>query len=168
MLEVGEFPPTVRHQAVIDESERQRIIAANDFDNADDNGDAIIDAPDSKCDRCKKGEETPFHILAECDALANLRRETFGREDLVAPGEIPDFSDLPLHQVVSFLRDAKFETLVMRPFLQEYYPAKLNEDGSNQGLVDARKNTWKRGNEYLAKYLYHMKSSKELTSNLPI
>ena len=158
-----------RHQAIIDESERQRIIAANDYENADDDGNAIIDAPDPTCSRCDAGgEETPLHILTECEALGDLRRAIFGKWELVAPGETPDFSDIPVHQVVSFFREAKFETLVMRPFLQEYYPAKLNKDGSNQGLVDARKNTWKRGDEYLAKYLYHIKTRDELSNNLPI
>ena len=104
-----------RHQAIIDESERQRIIAANDYDNTDDDGYAIIDAPDSVCSCCKKGEESPLHILSECDALADLRNSIFGKEEVLAPGEIPDFSNLPLHQVVSFMKEAKFETLEMRP-----------------------------------------------------
>ena len=157
-----------RHQAIIDESERQRIIAANDYDNADDEGYAIIDAPDSVCSRCNKGEESPLHILSECEALADLRNSIFGKEELVAPGEIPDFSDLPLYQVVSFMREAKFETLEMRPYLQEYYPAKLNKDGSNKGLVDARKSALERGNKYLTKYLYHIQSDKEAQSKQPI
>ena len=157
-----------RHQAIIDESERQRIIAANNYDNADDAGNAIIDAPDSKCSRCNKGDETPLHILSECEALGALRLAVFGKEELVAPREIPDFSDLPVYQVVSFMREAKFETLTMRPFLQEYYPDKLNKDGSNQGLVDARKKYTPLGNAYLARYLYQIQSSKELEKRLPI
>ena len=157
-----------RHQAVIDESERQRIIAANDYDNADDDGYAIIDAPDPKCRRCKDGDETPLHILTECESLGELRLQIFGKEELVAPGEIPDFSSLTAHQVVSFMREAKFETLSMRPFLQEYYPAKLNKDGSNQSLVEARKVYSLMGNAYLAKYLYHIQSDKEIERNSPI
>ena len=111
-----------RHQAIIDESERQRIIAANNYDNADDDGYAIIDAPDPSCTRCGKGEETPLHILSECESLAGLRQRIFGKEELVPPGAIPDFSELPLHQIISFFRDAKFKTLTMRPFFEEYLP----------------------------------------------
>ena len=66
------------------------------------------------------------------------------------------------------MREAKFETLTMRPFLQEYYPDKLNKDGSNQGLVDAKKKYTPLGNAYLARYLYQIQSIKELEKRLPI
>ena len=111
---------------------------------------------------------SPLHILSECEALADLRNSIFGKEELVAPGEIPDFSNIPLYQVVSFMREAKFETLEMRPYLQEHYPAKLNKDRSNKGLVDARKSALERGNDYLTKYLYHIQSDKEAQSKQPI
>ena len=88
--------------------------------------------------------------------------------EVVAPREIPDFTDLTVHQVVSFMREAKFETLAMKPFLQEYYPDKLNKDGSNQSLVEARKAHSLMGNAYLARYLYQIQSKKELERNLPI
>ena len=54
----------------------------------------------------------------ECEHLGPLRLAILGKEELVIPGEIPDFSDIPVHQIISFMRDAKFETLTMRPFLQ--------------------------------------------------
>ena len=60
-----------RHQAIIDESDRQRIISAlqknETFPNADEDGNAIIDAPDPKCSRCNDGDETPlrFHYETE-------------------------------------------------------------------------------------------------------
>ena len=63
-----------RHQAIIDDSERQRIIAVTGG-NADSHGNAIIDAPDASCDLCHNGEETPLHLLSECDALATLRKD---------------------------------------------------------------------------------------------
>ena len=91
-----------RHQAVIDESERQRCLEALDWDNADDDGNAIIDAPDPICSRCNVGEETPYHLLAECGPLATLRLSIFGKEELVPPGSIPDFSELPAYQLISF------------------------------------------------------------------
>ena len=56
----------------------------------------------------------------------------------------------------------------MRPFLQEYYPAMLNKDGSNKSLVEAQKEYTLKGNEYLAKYLYRIQSNKEIERNLPI
>ena len=118
-----------RHQAIIDESERQRIIAANDYDNADEDGNAIIDAPDPLCSRCGKGEETPLHLLSECDQLATLRQSIFGRADLVGPREIPDFSDLALHKVISFFKEANFKSLSMRPYFDEYIPANFIERG---------------------------------------
>ena len=146
-----------RHQAIIDESERQRVIAANNFDNADNDGNAIIDAPDPSCDRCKDGEETPLHILSECSALATLRKDIFGREDLVGPREIPDFSNLSVHKVVSFFRDAKYKSLSMRPFFEEYYPTSAPEDADNVVPRDEGDNKAKtRGWNYLSKYLYHM------------
>ena len=47
-------------------------------------------------------------------------------------------------------------------------PAKLNKDGSNQSLVEARKVYSLMGNAYLAKYLYHIQSDKEIERNSPI
>merc|ERR1712079_800859 len=88
-----------RQQAVIDESDRQRHLEALDWDNADDDGNAITDAPDPRCSRCNDGDETPLHLLSECIPLATLRHKIFGRHDLVGPGEIPDFSDLPAYEI---------------------------------------------------------------------
>ena len=145
-----------RHHAVIDESERQRIIAANNFDNADDDGNAIIDAPDPRCSRCGEGDETPLHILTECGSLATLRKDIFGRDDLVGPQEVPDFSDLPLYKVISFFKDANFKTLTMRPFFDEYLPTDLSNQADNEELQTAKEVGTKDGNEYLSKYLYRI------------
>ena len=148
------------------------------------------------CNNCTKQRSFFFHLLMElflqdlqeflwisCAArqdsckisyscqkhyLGDLRLAIFGKEELVAPGEIPDFSYLPVYQIVSFMREAKFETLTMRPFLEEYYPAQLNKDGSNQELVEARKQFTARGDAYLARYLYRIQTNKESVSNLPI
>ena len=100
--------------------------------------------------------------------LGSTSSPNLGKEELVAPGAIPDFSGFSAHQIISFMRDAKFETLNMRPFLQEYYPAMLNKDGSNKSLVEAQKEYTLKGNEYLAKYLYRIQSNKEIERNLPI
>ena len=144
-----------RLQAIIDESERQRIIAITGG-NADSNGDAIIDAPDPTCSLCKNGEETPLHLLSECDKLATLRKDIFGREDLVARGAIPDFSDIPLYKLVSFFRDAKLENYQMRPYLEEYYPTNLSTDGSNRSRDARQQAAQKLGDKDLARYLYRM------------
>ena len=145
-----------RHEAIIDESERQRIIAANNYENADNDGNAIIDAPDPRCTRCGEGEETPLHILSDCGPLATLRQSVFGTEELVPPGAVPDFSNLPLHKVISFFRDAKFKTLSMRPFFDEYLPTSLSNSADNQELIQAKEAGTKEGNAHLAKYLYRI------------
>ena len=145
-----------RHQAIIDESERQRIIKANNYENADDDGNAIIDAPDPTCTRCGEGEETPLHLLSECDALATLRKDIFGREDLVEQGGIPDFTDLPLFKVISFFREANFKTLTMRPFFDEYLPTKNSEGVVDKELLEMKNAGTKEGDAFLSKYLYRM------------
>jgi len=145
-----------RHQAIIDESERQRIIAANGYDNADDDGYAIIDAPDPSCRRCGKGEETPLHLLTDCDDLATTRLNIFGKENLVEPGAIPDFSDLPVYQIVSFFREAKFETLPFYPFLEQYLPTDKARNADDQGMLKAKRESFKEGDKWTSKFLFHI------------
>ena len=143
-----------RHQAIIDESERQRIIAANNYDNADDDGYAIIDAPDPSCTRCKVGEETPLHLLSDCESLATLRHSIFGDTEIVKKGAVPDFSHLPLHQVISFFRDAGFKTLTMKPFFDEYIPTKNSKGEEDEELAQMKDSGTKKGNEFLMKLIY--------------
>ena len=147
-----------RHQAIIDETERQRIIEANDFENADDDGNAIIDAPDPVCGRCNNGEETPLHLLSECDGLATTRLQIFGKERLVDPGEIPDFSDLPIYQIVAFFREAKFDTLLMHPFLDQYLPTDRSRNADDRGMHNAKKLATAEGTKWTSKYLFHVPS----------
>ena len=145
-----------RHQAVIDEAERQRHLEALNWDNADDNGNAIIDAPDPPGDRCKVGEEPPLHRVAECKRLATLRLQIFGREDLVAPGAVPDFSDLPVYKLVSFFKEAKFETLSMLPFRAQYLPTNTSNEDSNRSLRDRKSDGDKKGKAWISRYLFHI------------
>ena len=152
-----------RHQAVIDESERQRLLEALDWDNADDDGNAIIDAADPICSRCNKGDETPLHLLSECESLAALRLSIFGREELVAPGQIPDFSDLPAHQLIAFFREAKFETLSMLPFRDQYIPTNTSNEDSNKSLRDRKRSADAKGQVWSTKYLFHVPSFQEGT-----
>ena len=151
-----------RHQAIIDETERQntinalKIIEGNDHPNADDDGNAIIDAPDPKCRRCLMGDETPLHLLSECDQLATLRLQIFGKEELVAPGEVPDFSAFPPYQLIAFFREAKFDTLTMRPFRAQYLPTNTSNEDSNKGMRDQKRNADLLGKEWTSKYLFRL------------
>ena len=145
-----------RHQAVIDESERQRCLEALNWDNADDDGNAIIDAADPLCSRCNVGEETPLHLLTECDRLATLRVQIFGKEKLVEPGAIPDFSDIPIYLLVSFFREAKFEALSMQPFRAQYLPTNTSNEESNKGLLEEKQEGDLKAVEWASKYLYRI------------
>merc|ERR1712115_763483 len=87
------------------------------------------------CSRCKNGEETPLHLLSECEPLGDLRRKIFGRADLVGPGEIPDFSEFKAYQLISFFREAKFDTLTMHPFLAQYLPTEKPGNSDNQSMI---------------------------------
>ena len=151
-----------RHQAIIDESDRQRTLEAlkinddTEYPNADNDGNAIIDEPDPTCSRCHNGNESPEHLLAECDALGGLRLSIFGKEKLVEPGEFPDFSNLKPYQLVAFFREAKFDTLTMHPFLAQYLPTEKLRNADDQGMKDAKAQGFKRGNEWTSKYLFHI------------
>merc|ERR1712242_340060 len=155
-----------RHQAVIDESERQRTIDAlkliegNEYPDADSDGNAIIDAADPTCGRCHRGEETPLHLLSECSSLATLRLQIFGRHDLVGPGEKPDFSDLPPYKLIAFFREAKFDTPTMQPFRDQYLPTNTGNEESNQELKALKEKGNLEGKEWTSKYLFHIELKK--------
>ena len=152
-----------RHQAVIDESERQKCLEALDWDNADDDGNAIIDAADPICSRCNKGEETPLHLLTDCGPLSTLRLSIFGKTDLVEPGQIPDFSDLPAHQLIAFFKEAQFDTLKMLPFRDQYIPTNTSNEESNKSLKDRKQSADAKGQIWSSKYLFHVPSYREGT-----
>ena len=145
-----------RHQAVIDESDRQRTLEALNWDNADNDGNAIIDAADPSCSRCNNGDETPLHLLSECEPLGDLRRKIFGREDLVGPGEVPDFSEFKAYQIISFFREANFDTLTMHPFLAQYLPTEKPRNRDNKGMKDLKEEAFKKGDKWTSKYLFHI------------
>ena len=108
--------------------------------------------------RCNNCEETPLHLLTECDDLATTRLQIFGREKLVDPGEIPDFSDLPVFKIVAFFREAKFDTLPMHPFLDQYLPTDKSSNAEDRGMVDAKKASHVEGNKWMSKYLFRIPS----------
>ena len=88
--------------------------------------------------------------------MATLRKDTFGREDLIGKREVPDFTHLPLHKVISFFRDAKFKSLSMRPLFEEYLPTTTSEGSVDQELAQMKDAGTKKGNALLSKYLYQM------------
>jgi len=145
-----------RHQAVIDESERQKILEALDWDNADEDGNAIIDAADPKCHRCNDGEETPLHLLTECKELAKLRLNILGWPEPLGPGEIPDFSGIPVYKLISFFREAGFETLTMLPFRDQYLPTNTTNEDSNRSLRDRKAKADEEDREWTPHYLFHV------------
>ena len=127
----------------------------------------VIDPADPTCERCKgKGDETPLHLLAECESLATLRLQIFGREDLVPPGAVPDFSDLPLYKIIAFFREAKFTTLSMLPFRDQYLPTNTINEDSNKSLRDRKAKADDKGKEWTSKYLFHIPLQQVLRRKL--
>ena len=88
--------------------------------------------------------------------MGNLRLQIFGREDLVGPGEVPDFSQYKAHQIVSFFREAKFETLTMHPFLAQYLPTDLSGNREDLDMRAEKDDGFTRGERWTSKYLFHI------------
>ena len=61
---------------------------------------------DNECRLCMEDEETSFHIMAECPALARVRMEILGRPFLGTPLQ---WSTM---KVVSFVREASIDSLL--------------------------------------------------------
>ena len=107
---IGRFP-----------SETERI--QRHIGNEGPDGEAIIPPADATCSMCKSfpsqqnKEETPLHLMTECVGLYDLRREIFGTHNPQPP------FNFSVHQIVSFLKEAKIPTFPMQPFLEELYPA---------------------------------------------
>jgi len=123
-----------RHQAIIDESERQRVIAA--VGNTGPDGEVIIPSPDPTCSICRHREpdypgqvreETPLHLMSECHPLADLRRSIFGEPYPKPPYRFRVF------QIVAFLREAKIPTFPMRPYLEGSTPTDLEREANREG-----------------------------------
>ena len=119
-----------RHQALIDESERNQI--AMKIGNEGPDGEEIIPPPDPTCSMCRHRpldfegqvrEETPQHLMSECHTLADLRRSIFGH-----PYPEPPYR-FRVYQIVAFLREAKIPTFPMRPYLEGSTPTDLEREG---------------------------------------
>ena len=94
--------------------------------------------------------------MSDCEPLGPLRMAIFGKENLVEPGEIPDFSALKPYQLVAFFREAKFDTLTMHPFLAQYLPTEKSRNEDDQDMRKAKDEGFKEGNKWTSKYLYHI------------
>ena len=94
--------------------------------------------------------------MSECIKLATLRHRIFGREDLVGPGEIPDFSDLPAYKLISFFREANFAPLSMLPFRSQYLPTNTSNEDSNKALREEKAKGDEEDKEWTPHYLFHI------------
>ena len=109
-----------RHQALIDNAETEQI--RRHVGNEGPDGEIIIPPADPTCSMCKfdpsqkDKEETPLHLMTECVGLSDLRREIFGTYEPEPP------FNYSVHQIVSFLKEAKIPTFPMQPFLEELFP----------------------------------------------
>ena len=92
--------------------------------------------------------------------MATLRLRIFGREDLVDPGGIPDFSDIPAFKLISFFREAKFESLMMLPLRSQYLPTNTSNEDSNQSLREEKEAGNKEGEKWISHYLFHIPLEK--------
>ena len=111
--------------------------------------------------RCEK--KIPQFILASINYTlppTNISLSIFGREDLVPKGAIPDFSDIPVHKLISFFREANFETLTMKPYSAQYLPTNTSNEESNKSLRDQKKHADTKGSEWTSKYLFHIPLKK--------
>ncbi len=88
----------------------------------------VGDAEDDQCRLCMEDEESSFHIIAECPALATARRTTFGTHCLVQPLEWS-------HQVLMFLRGQTIGHLIglgeEGQVLDEEHPLVAGEEEQN-------------------------------------
>ena len=84
---------------------------------------------DSRCRFCDKGEESTEHIMSYCDNFATLRQILFND-----PYPQPPYDNLPLEQVLNFLRMAKINTLELPSSIKEMlkvnHPEWLGSSGS--------------------------------------
>ena len=70
----------------------------------------------AECSYCGIGEESSFHILAECDHFAQLRMSIFFSDRL----EISNFKELNPATIIRFLLDTKIESFKSKLFPTVY------------------------------------------------
>ena len=86
--------------------------------------------------------------------------------NLSPPGAVPDFSDLPLYQIIAFFREAKFSSLLMLPFQDQYLPTDTVNEDSNKSLRDRKAKADAKGKEWTSKYLFHIPLKQVLRRKL--
>ena len=110
-----------RHQAIIDNSERNQV---DELVNLyDEDGEEVIAPSDPTCRKCGKGEEKPEHLLSQCVPLAPLRLSIFGH-----PFPRPPYTDIKVFQIVAFLKALQLPSLEMKPYLEQYDPTIIPEE----------------------------------------
>merc|ERR1711993_187851 len=90
-----------RHQAIIENKEREYLIKGLPVDERGE-GAEIIPVSPNICRRCGIGAETPEHLMSVCRKLATLRLRTFGN-----PFPQQPFTNIKVFQIVAFLREVK-------------------------------------------------------------
>ena len=118
-----------RHQALIDNSDRAHIIQQLPVDEREE-GEEIIPVSSALCRRCGDGEEKPYHLMTVCKDLATLRQRIFAH-----PFPEPPYTDFKVFQIVAFLKELKLPSLEMRPYLEEYIPARIPEEARPSPLL---------------------------------
>ena len=62
---------------------------------------------------------------------------------------------------MAFFREAKFETLPMHPFLDQYLPTDRARNAEDRGMLDAKTKASKQGMEWTSQYLFHIPLEKK-------
>ena len=110
-----------RHQALIDNSDRNRFGVA--LDELNEEWEDVIDTPNPVCRICGTGEETPEHVMSVCPDLATLRLGIFGHHQ-----PEPPYTNIKVFQLVSFLKVINLPSLEMKPYLEQYTPTSIPEE----------------------------------------
>ena len=110
-----------RHQALIDNSDRNRFGVA--LDELNEEWEDVIDTPNPVCRICGTGEETPEHVMSVCPDLATLRLGTFGNHQ-----PEPPYTNIKVFQLVAFLKVINLPSLEMKPYLEQYTPTSIPEE----------------------------------------
>ena len=92
---------------------------------------------------------------------------------------MPPYDKIPIFKLISYLRETKFKSLEMRPFVEEFKAeelpermpdwAKINdfEDSSDDELQADTRYAKDCGDKFLHQYLYQKYSAKKLRQTKP-
>ena len=68
--------------------------------------------------------------MSVCEDLATMRQRIFTH-----PFPAPPYTDFKVYQIVAFLKELKLPSLEMRPYLEEYIPARIPEEARPSPLL---------------------------------